>query len=206
MGRLILVTGGARSGKSSFAEKLAVEMARGLDAVLHEDSAPCAGPDPYLSDATRGGRVSYIATCVPDDDEMRERVEVHKRRRPSHWNTVEEPLDLTGAVKKEGALSRVVLVDCLGLYVTNLLFQKGKDTPESDRCQHVLHSVREFAKAARSVPAHVIVVSNEVGMGLVPTYPSGRLFRDTLGWANQIVAEASDKVYFMVSGIPIAVK
>ncbi len=100
----------------------------------------------------------------------------------------------------------MLLVDCLGLYVTNLLCQEATGTSQNDICQAVLGSVREFAGAARNVPAHVIVVSNEVGMGLVPEYPLGRLFRDTLGWANQILAEGSDKVYLMVSGIPVAVK
>ncbi|HHY12231.1 MAG TPA: bifunctional adenosylcobinamide kinase/adenosylcobinamide-phosphate guanylyltransferase [Firmicutes bacterium] len=188
MGRLILITGGARSGKSSFAEKLAGEMAR---------SGTGEGPV---------APVVYIATCIPGDDEMRQRVENHKIRRPSHWKTVEEPLDLAGALKREGTGSRVVLVDCLGLYVTNLFCQEAADTPQNDRCHDVLGAVREVAGAARDVPAHVIVVSNEVGMGLVPEYPLGRLFRDALGWANQILAEASDQVYFMVSGIPVAVK
>ncbi len=183
MGRLILITGGARSGKSSFAEKLAAEMAQG-------PAMPC----------------TYIATCIPGDDEMRQRVEIHKSRRPSHWKTVEEPLELADALKREGACSHVVLVDCLGLYVTNLLCQEGAGIPQKDICQAVLGSVREFAGTARNVTAHVMVVSNEVGMGLVPEYPLGRLFRDTLGWANQILAEASDKVYFMVSGIPVAIK
>ena len=259
MGRLILITGGARSGKSSFAEKLAAEMAQAEHAAFDEDSvskhagpdsghactaghecgysctagpgrghscvagldgghSPIVEPDDRPSCVTRDSRdrsvtgeghvtsVIYIATCIPGDDEMRQRVVIHKSRRPSHWKTVEEPLDLAGALRREGACSRVLLVDCLGLYVTNLLCQEATGTSQKDICQAVLGSVREFAGTARNVTAHVIVVSNEVGMGLVPEYPLGRLFRDTLGWANQILAEGSDKVYLMVSGIPVAVK
>jgi adenosylcobinamide kinase/adenosylcobinamide-phosphate guanylyltransferase len=213
MGRLILITGGARSGKSSFAEKLAAEMALARDVAFSEDFAhEHAGPVRKSScvdrvcSTSREGRVTYIATCIPGDDEMLERVKNHKRRRPSHWNTVEEPLGLTGVLKKEGTCSQVVLVDCLGLYVTNLLLRQNEDMPINDRCQDVLGPVREFARVARTIPANVIVVSNETGMGLVPTYQLGRLFRDTLGLANQILAEASDEVYFMVSGIPVEVK
>ncbi len=221
-GRLILVTGGVRSGKSSFAERLAAQMAANPAAnvdggvnpdgdvtentLLENGSTEVSNDSEATSSTASKGRVTYIATCIPGDDEMRQRVKIHKKRRPSHWKTIEEPLDLTGVLEKEGPMSQVVLIDCLGLYVTNLLFQEDDDMDQKGRCQDVLNCVTEFATIARNVHSHVIVVSNEVGMGLVPSYPSGRLFRDVLGWSNQALARLSDWVYFMVSGIAVSVK
>ena len=188
MGRLVFVTGGARSGKSKFGEELALDLA--LERA------------PHLTE----GCATYLATCVPGDDEMRERVRIHRQRRPAYWNTVEEPLDVAGALARKGSETNVILVDCLGIYVTNLLLEGEEETPSTERCALVLSSVQDMVMAARNVPADVVVVSNEVGMGLVPEYLLGRIFRDVLGWANQIVAQASDEVYFMVSGVPLRVK
>jgi len=177
-GKLILVTGGARSGKSSFAEKLAKE----------------ANKD-----------VTYLATCQALDEEMALRIEEHKKRRPKNWKTIEEPLNASSVIEKEGKSDRVILLDCLALLVANLIFSKGDSTSELID-QAVLNEIKTLAKISKDVPASVIIVTNEVGMGIVPEYPLGRAYRDTLGKANQILASEVDEVYLLVCGIPVNVK
>jgi len=177
-GKLILVTGGARSGKSSFAEKLAKE----------------ANKD-----------VTYLATCQALDEEMALRIEEHKKRRPKNWKTIEEPLNASSVIEKEGKSDRVILLDCLALLVANLFFSKGDSTSELID-QAVLNEIKTLAKISKDVPASVIIVTNEVGMGIVPEFPLGRAYRDTLGKANQILASEADEVYLLVCGIPVNVK
>lgn len=177
-GKLILVTGGARSGKSSFAEKLAKE----------------ANKD-----------VTYLATCQALDEEMALRIEEHKKRRPKNWKTIEEPLNASSVIEKEGKSDRVILLDCLALLVANLIFSKGDSTSELID-QAVLNEIKTLAKVSKDVPASVIIVTNEVGMGIVPEYPLGRAYRDTLGKANQILASEADEVYLLICGIPVNVK
>ena len=177
-GKLILVTGGARSGKSSFAEKLAKE----------------ANKD-----------VTYLATCQALDEEMTLRIEEHKKRRPKNWKTIEEPLNASSVIEKEGKSDRVILLDCLALLVANLIFSKGDSTSELID-QAVLNEIKTLAKISKDAPASVIIVTNEVGMGIVPEYPLGRAYRDTLGKANQILASEADEVYLLVCGIPVNVK
>ncbi|MCD6183208.1 MAG: bifunctional adenosylcobinamide kinase/adenosylcobinamide-phosphate guanylyltransferase [Thermovirga sp.] len=177
-GKLILVTGGARSGKSSFAEKLAKE----------------ANKD-----------VTYLATCQALDEEMALRIEEHKKRRPKNWKTIEEPLNASSVIEKEGKSDRVILLDCLALLVANLIFSKGDSTSELID-QAVLNEIKTLAKISKDVPASVIIVTNEVGMGIVPEFPLGRAYRDTLGKANQILASEADEVYLLVCGIPVNVK
>ena len=178
-GRLTLITGGARSGKSSFAERMAAEA---------------------------GTKVMYVATCEPMDEEMRARVSRHRERRPKSWITVEEPLDVAATIANEASNYDAVLVDCLGLFVSNHLFAQDEEADDQSKTEAVLAEVARFAEAARDAGSHVIVVTNEVGMGVVPAYPLGRLFRDVLGWANQIVAEEADEVYLCVAGEPVRIK
>lgn len=178
-GRLTLITGGARSGKSSFAESMAAES---------------------------GTRVMYVATCEPMDAEMRARVSKHRERRPKSWITVEEPIEIASTITNEAKNYDAVLVDCLGLFVSNHLLAQDEDAGDESKIEAVLTEVARFAKAARDAECHVIVVTNEVGMGVVPAYPLGRLFRDLLGWANQIVAEEADEVYLCVVGEPVRMK
>lgn len=183
---LVVVTGGARSGKSGFAEQLAREA---------------------------GEPVVYLATARADDAEMQERIDRHRRTRPPIWRTVEEPYFVPAVVQREMHQARVVLVDCLTLWVTNLLFQGYFPEPEArdfdfpaGRREEVLAQVRELARVAVAGPAKVIVVTNEVGMGLVPEYAAGRVYRDLAGWANQIVAAAAGEVYLLVAGVPLKIK
>lgn len=185
-GEFVFVTGGARSGKSRFAE----ELASGL-----------------------GSRVAYVATAAVGDAEMAERIRKHRDRRPPDWATFEEELDVAGVILREGGRYHVILVDCLTLLVSNILGrtmdEKGKagarrETETAEGA--VLEQCRRLVEAAGSVPAHVLVVSNEVGLGLVPANRMGRVFRDVLGRANQTLAAAADRVYVLWSGIPLQLK
>ncbi len=174
MGEMILITGGARSGKSRFAEKLASER----------------GPD-----------VLYLATLEPGDEEMARRVQVHRASRPAVWRTLEEPLDVTGALEKSGPYG-VCLLDCLTLWVSNLLLTSETE----DSGEACLERVRRLVLWQGGQAAGLIVVTNEVGSGLVPEYPLGRLFRDILGEANQLMAAAADAAYLCVAGYAIDIK
>ncbi len=178
-GDLTLITGGVRSGKSRLAERLAGES---------------------------GDRVTYIATMEPLDHEVRDRIRAHRQRRPPHWTTVEEPLDVAQALAEHGPASDAVIVDCLGLLVSNILVRQRDDMPYEARCKEALEVVRQLAGAAARSPARVIVVSNEVGAGVVPDNLLGRLFRDVMGWSNQVLADAARRVFLMVAGIPVDVK
>ncbi|MBP1874813.1 adenosylcobinamide kinase/adenosylcobinamide-phosphate guanylyltransferase [Ensifer adhaerens] len=165
----VLVLGGARSGKSGFSERL-VE-ASGLS--MH-----------------------YVATGRAWDDEMRERIDHHKERRGEGWTTHEEPLDLVSLLTRIDDEKRVVLVDCLTLWVTNLMME-GRDM------------AAEFAALAAFLPearARLILVSNEVGLGIVPENRMARDFRDHAGRLHQIVAEKSAEVYFVAAGLPLKMK
>jgi adenosylcobinamide kinase/adenosylcobinamide-phosphate guanylyltransferase len=170
---ITFVTGGCRSGKSRHAQELA------------EATAPA-------------GRV-YIATCVPRDDEMRDRVRRHQADRDRTWTTVEAPLDLPGAISQQRSKAGVILADCLTLWTTNILL----DPAEADRAE------THFAKLTGALSGGgcpVILVSNEVGCGIVPENALARRFRDLVGFANQRVAAAADRVVWCVSGIPVPIK
>jgi adenosylcobinamide kinase/adenosylcobinamide-phosphate guanylyltransferase len=204
-GRLILVTGGARSGKSTYAERLAAQLA-----------------EPH------GGRVTYIATSQTYDEEMKQRVSAHQTSRPAAWITVECPVEVPAAVSAAAAgpaQPPVVLLDCVTLWVTNLLFQGGAfggSAPPEDGYNYdkdLLPAAEERAAAARVTAAvdglvtavadtgvTLVAVTNEVGLGVVPEYPLARLYRDQLGWANQRLARDADGLYLLVSGYPLDVK
>lgn len=169
------VIGGCRSGKSRHAQKLA---------------------ESY--DLTH--RV-YIATCVPQDDEMRYRVKQHQTERGLHWSTVEEPLRLPEILRSYSTPSTVLLVDCLTLWVTNLVLDSNTKDPE-----RLLQPTQRLVQSLGDVEGPVVLVSNEVGTGIVPDNHLSRLFRDTAGSVNQYVAKAADTVIWMVAGIPVKVK
>lgn len=185
--RLILILGGARSGKSTFAEKLA---------------------------ASSGKSVAFIATATAGDEEMQARITRHQAERPQEWHTLEEPLDLAGAVQRASELADVLLLDCLTLWTSNVLMQQtgmdGADEIATDQLfgEKALQEIEALLAVVRSLPAHktLLVISNEVGLGLVPEYPLGRVYRDTLGYVNQHVARAADRVYLLVAGIAVDLK
>jgi adenosylcobinamide kinase/adenosylcobinamide-phosphate guanylyltransferase len=178
MGSIILVTGGCRSGKSAFAQRLA-------------ESIP--------------GRRALVATCQPMDDEMRERVRLHRQARAgTQWDTIEEPIQLAEALSRAVRYD-VVVVDCLTLWVSNLMHNghpDGADVNEDyfqKRCEEVL-------AVCRAHPGTVVLVTNEVGMGIVPQNALARRFRDLIGRVNQAVAAAADRVTLMSCGIPLSLK
>ena len=174
MSLIHLITGGARSGKSDHALRLA---------------------------ENRSDNRAYVATCPVKDEEMRERVEKHRRRRQDRgWVTIEERTDLAAAVR--GAGQKLLLIDCLTLWVSNLMEQKGNELTEAEmerRSRAVLESCRDRDGA-------VFIVTNEVGMGVVPDNPAARRFRDLAGRTNQVFAAEADKVTLMVCGIATEVK
>jgi adenosylcobinamide kinase / adenosylcobinamide-phosphate guanylyltransferase len=192
--RLVLIIGGARSGKSSFAEQLAASSER---------------------------PVAFIATATADDDEMRERIARHRASRPRQWHTLEEPLDLSGATRRASELADVLLLDCVTLWLGNVLTQASKQHEKDDEeeakepslpgrlfDESALKEIEALLTVVKSLAPGktLIVVTNEVGLGVVPAYPLGRLYRDTLGYVNQQLARAADRVYLMVAGIAVDIK
>ena len=164
-----LVLGGARSGKSRFAENLVTDS--GLQRI-------------------------YIATSAVGDDEMAVRIASHRESRGPDWLTIEEQFDLAGALLREARAGRALLVDCLTLWLTNLMLAE-RDTAEASR---------ELCGILADVSCPVVLVSNEVGMGLVPETPLGRRFRDAQGRLNQAVAAAVPNVVFVAAGLPLVLK
>jgi adenosylcobinamide kinase/adenosylcobinamide-phosphate guanylyltransferase len=180
MGRLILVTGGARSGKSTFAEQLAAKLG--------------------------GNEVLYIATAEALDDDMRQRIAAHRQARPAAWQTEEAPRDVGHRLCEVLGSRSVVLVDCLTLLVSNAVLSLGDEPDAREAERRALNEVDQLVEAALSSTATVILVTNEVGLGLVPPYKLGRIYRDVLGKVNQRVAAQAEAVYLLVSGLPIDVK
>jgi len=152
--------------------------------------------------AEAGEPVIYLATMTAGDGETAARVGRHRRRRPSGWSTVEESRALPAAVEREGGRGGVLLIEDLTTWLANLL----GDGNEATREEEVLRQVEELLAAVDRVPARVIIVAGEVGCGLVPVYPLGRLFRDLAGRANQLVARRAGRVYLVVAGLPLALK
>jgi adenosylcobinamide kinase/adenosylcobinamide-phosphate guanylyltransferase len=178
MAKIALITGGSRSGKSGHAQRAA--------------------------ESLEGPRV-YVATCPVIDAEMEERIAKHREaRRGRGWETIEEPLDLAGAVGRAGAY-RVLLVDCLTLWANNLLYEaerQGRRFTEEE----MTRQCRELIAACAAHPGEVILVTNELGMGIVPESDMARRFRDIAGRCNQEMAAAAQAVTFVVSGIPLKLK
>ena len=178
MAQIILITGGSRSGKSTYAQNLA-------------ESIP--------------GSRTYIATCPPLDEEMAARIQKHRaQRQASLWQTLEETIDLAGALLKTRE-SQVRLVDCLTLWINNLLYEaekQGQEITEED----MLERCTQLLTACKELPGTVIFVTNEVGMGIVPDNPLARHYRDLAGRCNQIMAAGADRVILMVSGLPLNMK
>ena len=144
-------------------------------------------------------RVSFIATALASDAEMAERIERHRAERPRQWRTVEEPCEVVACLRQACADADAVIVDCLTVWVANLTLRGDADA-------HVLKQADELAALLTLRPAHVTLVSNEVGLGVHPATEDGRHFRDLLGTVNQRVAAAADRVVLMVAGQPLTVK
>jgi len=141
----------------------------------------------------------YLATCEVLDEEMARRVEMHKKIRGPEWQTIEEPLAVVEKIKQYENEIEVILFDCMTLWISNLLMKWNDE-------QKIMDEVERLLETVKRTPSSFILVSNEVGMGIVPADPLGRRFRDIAGWVNQKMAESADTVVFTVSGIPIFLK
>lgn len=190
-GKLILILGGARSGKSSFAEQRAREF--GGDSVL------------------------YVATSEAKDEEMQTRVEKHRLARPSAWRTLEAPRNVADALRQTQSPAKVILLDCITFLVANHLIDAAapKDDPfgelsadpfDSQIEIDVVAEIEALVRYVQESDVQLLVVSNEVGLGVVPPYELGRAYRDILGRANQILARHADEVLLLVAGMPMKVK
>lgn len=146
-----------------------------------------------------GSRVLYVATCQPADDEMWERVRRHQAERPATWTTVEPGVDAITAIQAQGPQADGILLDCLTLYVSGLLMSGAGEVEIAER-------VDELCLALRKIDRPAAVVTNEVGWGVVPESPLGRLFRDAAGRANQAAARQAQEVVLLVSGVPVVIK
>jgi len=178
-GRLILLLGGARGGKSACAMRLAQE-------------SGCAA----------GDEICFIATAQGLDEDMTKRIARHRAERPIHWRTIEEPYQIDEALKQTGQAA-VVVVDCLTLFVSNWLM---RHEDEHECAQFVGRITHNFLALARTGKQKIICVSNEVGLGVVPDTSLGRVFRDLLGRVNQDFAAAADEAYLLIAGVPLQLK
>ena len=178
---IILVTGGARSGKSSFAEKFV---------------------------ASHGQRIAYVATAQILDEEMRYRVALHKKRRPASWTTYEAPFAAEGAIRAASEAHDALLFDCLTVYFSNLLCSLTEDELANEARVYELAqgAADRLIAAAEESGMTCVFVTNEVGAGIVPENKLARLYRDIAGLVNQQVAAAAEVVYLTVSGIPVDIK
>ncbi|MDI3547491.1 MAG: adenosylcobinamide kinase / adenosylcobinamide-phosphate guanylyltransferase [Halanaerobiales bacterium] len=185
MSKIILILGGARSGKSKFAEMVA--WSKG------------------------GAEVIYLATSEVRDDEMEERIRKHRQTRPATWETVEEPYQVSRVLADLPA-GRVVLLDCITVLISNLLLQgenvgiEEKEFEPAGKEPEVMQEIKAIIAAARKKKLDLILVSNEVGQGLIPMYKLGRQYRDIAGRVNQLLAETADEVYLCIAGLPVEIK
>ena len=172
MKKFIFILGGARSGKSSYAVNFAKSC---------------------------GKRIVFIATCIPGDCEMKHRIKLHKKSRPAAWKVIEEPLNIEYALTKLKTRYDAILIDCLALFISNLIMAKTNERMIEKKVWRVIKQIKKRS-------ANVIVVSNEVGMGIVPDNVAARHFRDLLGKANQIFAQNANMVIMMHAGIATIIK
>jgi len=189
--RIVLITGGIRSGKSRFAQQLANSLNK---------------------------QVLYIATAEAKDKEMEERILLHKQNRPTSWLVEEEPIEIAKLLSLRTALDKnitssldiVVLIDCITIWVSNLLLQKDNNGKEFWQTKQGLKAVEktieQFLYQLNKIPYPVIAVTNEVGWGGIEINPLGRKYQDILGWTNQKIAALANEAYFVVAGIPLQIK
>lgn len=177
--KIVLVTGGTRSGKSVFAENYAQR---------------------------KGKNIAYIATAQIYDKEMQARIDLHRRRRPENWTTYEAPYNAGDAIKIAARHCDTILFDCLTIYTSNLLLAADAPSDKTERCLSITGAIDQLLASAASSNATVIFVTNEVGMGIVPENALAREYRDLAGLANQQVAARADEAYLVVSGIAVDIK
>jgi adenosylcobinamide kinase/adenosylcobinamide-phosphate guanylyltransferase len=173
-----LITGGARSGKSRLAQELALKEA---------------------------GPVLFVATAEAGDDDMKLRIDNHRRNRPAVWTTLEVTTHIGSEIAEKIGKARTVIIDCVTLLVSNI-FQEHEGADASALEKAVVGEIKELIKCIEHCDARFIIVTNEVGLGIVPADRISRLYRDSLGRANQMLAARADEVLFMVAGLPLPVK
>ena len=186
MSKTILITGGARSGKSSFGEELIKE---------------------------RGENILYVATAKPIDEEMKDRIKKHRERRPSYWDTLEQYSGLGAVLPEKSKHYDGILLDCVTIMSTNIIFDlpfmQQAEIPFEQYAQaenHLMGEIKALTDSFDKLQCDLIMVTNEVGLGLVPEYPISRFYRDALGRVNQALGKACDEAYFVSCGIPLKLK
>lgn len=184
--KLILITGGARSGKSSFAEKIVKNI---------------------------GCKIAYIATAIPFDDGMKDRIKKHRETRPSDWDTFEKYVDVYKLIREIAEKYDTILLDCITIMVTNLMLDNSNidwDEISWDEIDNIEKGIKDqiilLIEEIRKHNINAVFVTNELGMGIVPENRLSRIFRDIAGRINQYIANKADEVYFTVSGIPLKIK
>jgi adenosylcobinamide kinase/adenosylcobinamide-phosphate guanylyltransferase len=175
----ILILGGARSGKSDLAVQLALRFS---------------------------GKVAYVATASAGDEEMKERIKIHKQNRPASWSTIEAETGIGTALRNAGFHADVIILDCLTMLVSNIILVSGEETKEQILIDKAIGEIEQFLKVCRENNSRSIIVSNETGMGIVPPSRLGRVYRDVLGKANKHIALKADKVLLMFAGLAIDIK
>ena len=184
-GKLILISGASRSGKSTFAEKTAAQI---------------------------GSNIAYLATAQALDDEMKVRIEKHKKQRPSSWQTFEEQFKLSQVIENNRQTYDTWLLECITLYISNLLFSKadagniGDNYIATEVQNYILHEIDKLLETIKKSSITMIAVTNEVGWGVVPADALSRAYSDIVGKANQQLAAAADEVYLVTMGIPLKLK
>lgn len=186
MSKVTLITGGARSGKSSFAEDLIRE---------------------------KGDKILYVATAKPIDDEMKDRIKKHRERRPDYWDTLEQYSGLSAVLPQCSAKYDGILLDCVTIMSTNIIFDQPVMLKEDVSFEEMLETekvlvaeIQDLIGCFKDLACDLILVTNEVGLGLVPEYPLSRFYRDALGRVNQALGKAADEVYFVTCGVPMKIK
>jgi adenosylcobinamide kinase/adenosylcobinamide-phosphate guanylyltransferase len=172
MGKFIFILGGVRSGKSAYVQQRAKEQA---------------------------DKVIYVATGQIGDSEMKKRIASHIRKRPRHWKTIEEPINLVDALKRCKGKAEIIIIDCLTLFLSNLMLRGFS-------AQEIFKTVRNLARCVVGLPQTVFLIANEIGLGIVPENKMAREFRDIAGAAHQIMAKNADEVVFMQAGLPMRLK
>ena len=180
MASITLIVGGSVSGKSAHAEQLAKEMEK-----------------------SDGGKVAYLATGVVIDEEFAVRVERHRKRRPKHWQTIEEPLYLRRAIRNLSAEVGILLIDGVGTWITNFIMENGF---RQDLAEYFDRELQKLKESLDGFEGHVVLVGDEVGMGIIPESREARMFRDLNGLANQELAKKAESVEQVVCGFPRKIK
>lgn len=192
--------GGCRSGKSSHALKIANQTINSMESEGTENNVPDmeTGVETVADQKNRSRKI-FMATSIPTDQEMEKRVSKHIVERGDEWATAEVPIELPSQIKELSSSSNVILVDCLTLWVSNLMLNEFGE-------KGICKMTKQLQKALQEAPSPVILVSNEVGMGVVPENNLARHFRDMAGCVNQKIAQTADQVIYMVAGIPWTIK